>query len=160
MPASAISLSPGHRQAGLGVGAHDLVPDERVLRFAALARVVEVAVAPVAEALGARAARMASSKASRVTGVCRTKPTSSNATNPKIPFLRPLVDEIVEPADLSSIVLQHLDSDCLTKSNKKRLSRPEINSTTYSSTTDGATSASPRSSSAIVEGQYPKNLDA
>ncbi|KAL8285053.1 hypothetical protein RB600_009474, partial [Gaeumannomyces tritici] len=44
----------------------------------------------------------------------------------KKPFLRPLVDEIVEPADPPSIVLRHLDSDCLTESNKKRLSRPEI----------------------------------
>lgn len=42
------------------------------------------------------------------------------------PFLRPLVDEICEPADPPSIVLRHLDSDALTESNRKRLSRPEI----------------------------------
>jgi RIO-like serine/threonine protein kinase len=42
------------------------------------------------------------------------------------PFLRPLVDEIHEPADPPSIVLRYLDSDVLTESNKKRLSRPEI----------------------------------
>ncbi|KAL2174911.1 kinase-like domain-containing protein [Thermothelomyces heterothallicus CBS 202.75] len=42
------------------------------------------------------------------------------------PFLRPLVDEIREPADPPSIVLRYLDSDVLTESNKKRLSRPEI----------------------------------
>jgi serine/threonine protein kinase len=42
------------------------------------------------------------------------------------PFLRPLVDEITKPADPPSIVLRYLDSDVLTESNKKRLSRPEI----------------------------------
>ncbi|KAK4136882.1 kinase-like protein [Trichocladium antarcticum] len=42
------------------------------------------------------------------------------------PFLRPLVDEIREPADPPSIVLRYLDSDVLVESNKKRLSRPEI----------------------------------
>ncbi|RMZ78660.1 hypothetical protein DV738_g3783, partial [Chaetothyriales sp. CBS 135597] len=42
------------------------------------------------------------------------------------PFLRPLVDEIQEPADPPSIVLKHLDTDMLSESNKKRLSRPEI----------------------------------
>ncbi|KAK3298939.1 kinase-like domain-containing protein [Chaetomium fimeti] len=42
------------------------------------------------------------------------------------PFLRPLIDEIQEPADPPSIVLGYLDSDMLTESNKKRLSRPEI----------------------------------
>ncbi|KAK4041789.1 kinase-like protein [Parachaetomium inaequale] len=42
------------------------------------------------------------------------------------PFLRPLVDDIIEPADPPSTVLRHLDSDVLTESNKKRLSRPEI----------------------------------
>lgn len=42
------------------------------------------------------------------------------------PFLRPLVDDIHDPADPPSIVLRHLDSDVLTESNKKRLSRPEI----------------------------------
>ncbi|KAK0649247.1 kinase-like domain-containing protein [Cercophora newfieldiana] len=42
------------------------------------------------------------------------------------PFLRPLVDDIHDPADPPSIVLRYLDSDVLTESNKKRLSRPEI----------------------------------
>ena len=41
-------------------------------------------------------------------------------------FLRPLIDEIHDPADPRSIVLRYLDSDVLTESNKKRLSRPEI----------------------------------
>ncbi|KAL2166366.1 hypothetical protein VTG60DRAFT_2899 [Thermothelomyces hinnuleus] len=41
-------------------------------------------------------------------------------------FLRPLIDEIQDPADPLSIVLRYLDSDVLTESNKKRLSRPEI----------------------------------
>ncbi|KAK3311893.1 hypothetical protein B0H66DRAFT_578709 [Apodospora peruviana] len=40
-------------------------------------------------------------------------------------FLRPLVDDIHDPADPPSIVLCYLDSDMLTESNKKRLSRPE-----------------------------------
>ncbi|GJD04366.1 kinase [Colletotrichum higginsianum] len=44
----------------------------------------------------------------------------------RTPFLRPLVDEIQESADPSSIVLRYLDSDMLAESNKKRLSRPEI----------------------------------
>ncbi|KAL2195253.1 kinase-like domain-containing protein [Corynascus similis CBS 632.67] len=42
------------------------------------------------------------------------------------PFLRPLLDEIVEPSDPPSVLLKHLDSDLLTESNRKRLSRPEI----------------------------------
>jgi len=41
-------------------------------------------------------------------------------------FLRPLIDEIHDPADPCSIVLRYLDNDVLTESNKKRLSRPEI----------------------------------
>ncbi|KAK4452900.1 kinase-like protein [Podospora aff. communis PSN243] len=41
-------------------------------------------------------------------------------------FLRPLIDEIEDPADPASVVLRYLDSDVLTESNKKRLSRPEI----------------------------------
>jgi serine/threonine protein kinase len=41
-------------------------------------------------------------------------------------FLRPLVDDIYDPPDPPSIVLRYLDSDVLTESNKKRLSRPEI----------------------------------
>lgn len=42
------------------------------------------------------------------------------------PVLRPLLDEIIEPSDPPSIVLKHPDSDLLTESNLKRLSRPEI----------------------------------
>ncbi|KAJ4290677.1 hypothetical protein N0V88_006425 [Collariella sp. IMI 366227] len=45
---------------------------------------------------------------------------------PETPFLRLLVDEISEPADPPFIVLRHMDSDVLSESNKKRLSRPEI----------------------------------
>jgi len=44
----------------------------------------------------------------------------------KTPFLRPIIDEIQEPADPPSIVLRHLDSELLTESKKKRLTRPEI----------------------------------
>ncbi|KAK3306268.1 kinase-like domain-containing protein [Chaetomium strumarium] len=44
----------------------------------------------------------------------------------KTPFLRPLLDQIVEPSDPPSIVLKHLDTDLLTESNRKRLSCPEI----------------------------------
>lgn len=44
----------------------------------------------------------------------------------KSPFIRPLVDEIEDPADPPSIILKYLDSDLLTESNAKRLSRPEI----------------------------------
>ncbi|KAJ9134199.1 Kinase-like protein [Coniochaeta hoffmannii] len=44
----------------------------------------------------------------------------------KTPFLRPLVDELQDPAEPPSIVLKYLDSDLLTESNKKRLSRPDI----------------------------------
>ncbi|KAM7214579.1 kinase-like protein [Rhypophila decipiens] len=45
---------------------------------------------------------------------------------PETRFIRPLIDEIHTPADPPSIVLRHLDSDVLTESNKKTLSRPEI----------------------------------
>ncbi|KAK3986835.1 kinase-like protein [Cladorrhinum sp. PSN332] len=44
----------------------------------------------------------------------------------KTRFIRPLVDEIHDPADPPSIVLRHLDSNVLAESDKKRLSRPEI----------------------------------
>ncbi|KXX77786.1 Serine/threonine-protein kinase PAK 4 [Madurella mycetomatis] len=44
----------------------------------------------------------------------------------KTPFLRPVIDEIWEPTDPPSIVLRHLDSQLLTESKKKRLTRPEI----------------------------------
>jgi len=37
-----------------------------------------------------------------------------------------LVDELQDPAEPPSIVLKYLDSDLLTESNKKRLSRPDI----------------------------------
>ncbi|KAK5652215.1 hypothetical protein OQA88_10712 [Cercophora sp. LCS_1] len=42
------------------------------------------------------------------------------------PFLRPLVDNINDPANPPSIVLHYLDGNILTESNKKRLPRPEI----------------------------------
>lgn len=42
------------------------------------------------------------------------------------PFLRPLVDEIEEPSEPASIVLQYMDADLLNESNKTRLTRPEI----------------------------------
>lgn len=44
----------------------------------------------------------------------------------KTPYLRPLIDEIQEPAEPPSIVLGYLDTDLLRESNKQRLSRPEI----------------------------------
>ncbi|OLN95709.1 Serine/threonine-protein kinase cst-1 [Colletotrichum chlorophyti] len=44
----------------------------------------------------------------------------------KTPFLHPLIDEVQEPADPPSIILRHLDSELLTKSKKKRLTRSEI----------------------------------
>jgi serine/threonine protein kinase len=46
----------------------------------------------------------------------------------KTRHLRPLLDEILpeDPADPPSIVLRHLDSELLTESNNKRLTRPEI----------------------------------
>ncbi|WQF78552.1 Putative serine/threonine-protein kinase, active [Colletotrichum destructivum] len=45
---------------------------------------------------------------------------------PKTPFLRPMIDEVHKPADPPSIVLRHLDSELLTESRRRRLSRPEI----------------------------------
>ncbi|KAK0750750.1 kinase-like domain-containing protein [Schizothecium vesticola] len=45
---------------------------------------------------------------------------------PETPILRPLIDDIHDPADPPSIALRYLDSDALTESDKKRLSRPEI----------------------------------
>ncbi|KZL72500.1 serine/threonine protein kinase [Colletotrichum tofieldiae] len=45
---------------------------------------------------------------------------------PKTPFLRPIIDEVLRPADPPSIILRHLDSELLTESKKKRLTRPEI----------------------------------
>ncbi|TVY73142.1 Serine/threonine-protein kinase STE20 [Lachnellula suecica] len=44
----------------------------------------------------------------------------------KTPFIRPVVDEIVDPSDPPSIVLRYLDSQLLTESRKWRLTRPEI----------------------------------
>lgn len=42
------------------------------------------------------------------------------------PFIRPLIDDIVEPSEPASIVLRYLDTDLLKESNKKRLSRSDI----------------------------------
>lgn len=44
----------------------------------------------------------------------------------RAPSLRPLVDEIVDPADPPAIVLKYLDSDLLVEPKKKTLARPEI----------------------------------
>ncbi|KAK1579442.1 serine/threonine protein kinase [Colletotrichum navitas] len=44
----------------------------------------------------------------------------------KTPFLRPIIDEIIRPTDPPSLILRHLDSELLTESKKKRLTRPEI----------------------------------
>ncbi|KAI0409232.1 serine/threonine protein kinase [Xylaria palmicola] len=44
----------------------------------------------------------------------------------KSSFIRPLIDEIQQPADPPSIILRHLDSELLTESKNKRLTRPEI----------------------------------
>lgn len=43
-----------------------------------------------------------------------------------MPFLHPIMDEVISPADPPSIVLRHLDSELLAESRKKRLTRPEI----------------------------------
>lgn len=44
----------------------------------------------------------------------------------KTPFIRAMLDEIVEPADPPAIVLKHLDDDLMHASFKKRLSRLEV----------------------------------
>ena len=44
----------------------------------------------------------------------------------RTPFLRPLIDEIVEPADPPAIVLQYLDDHLLHASVSQRLSNQEI----------------------------------
>lgn len=44
----------------------------------------------------------------------------------RTPYLRPLIDEIEEPADPSTIVLQYLDDDLLKESIRKPLNRKEI----------------------------------
>lgn len=41
-------------------------------------------------------------------------------------YLRPLLDEILEPPEPASIALKYLDTDLLQESRKERLSRPEI----------------------------------
>ncbi|EUC43626.1 hypothetical protein COCMIDRAFT_38429 [Bipolaris oryzae ATCC 44560] len=43
----------------------------------------------------------------------------------KTPFLRPIIDEVISPADPPSIILRHLDSELLTESTNKRPTRPE-----------------------------------
>lgn len=42
------------------------------------------------------------------------------------PYLRPLVDEIQQPAEPPSIVLEMMDTDLLTQSNTDRLLRDDI----------------------------------
>lgn len=42
------------------------------------------------------------------------------------PSIRPLIDEIIEPSEPQSIVLKYLDTELLTESNRKRLSRSDI----------------------------------
>lgn len=37
-----------------------------------------------------------------------------------------MIDQVLEPADPPSIILRYLDSELLTESKKKRLTRPEI----------------------------------
>jgi serine/threonine protein kinase len=44
----------------------------------------------------------------------------------KTPYLRPLIDEIVEPADPPAIVLKHLETNLLAASNSKKLTGREI----------------------------------
>lgn len=44
----------------------------------------------------------------------------------RTPYLRPLIDEIVEPADPPAIVLKHLEDELLASSNKKKLTTNEI----------------------------------
>ncbi|KAL2368287.1 STE/STE20 protein kinase [Blastomyces gilchristii SLH14081] len=44
----------------------------------------------------------------------------------RTPYLRPLIDEIVDPADPPAIVLKHLEDELLSSSNAKRMSGKEI----------------------------------
>ncbi|KAF7955674.1 hypothetical protein EAE96_004600 [Botrytis aclada] len=44
----------------------------------------------------------------------------------RTPFLRPLIDEIVDPNDPPTIVLKHLDEDLMTETYRKRLAKPEL----------------------------------
>ncbi|KAL2019226.1 hypothetical protein VTK56DRAFT_9953 [Thermocarpiscus australiensis] len=70
--------------------------------------------------------RTALSRAFAAIGACRMKPNILKRYQSRTPFLRPLIDEIQEPADPPSIVLKHMDSELLTESKKKRLTHPEI----------------------------------
>lgn len=44
----------------------------------------------------------------------------------RTPYLRPLINEIVEPVDPPAIVLRHLEDGVLASSNKKKLTTKEI----------------------------------
>jgi serine/threonine protein kinase len=44
----------------------------------------------------------------------------------KTPYIRPIIDKIIDPTDPPAIVLRYLDSQLLTESRKQRLTRPEI----------------------------------
>lgn len=44
----------------------------------------------------------------------------------RTPFIRPLVDEVVEPSDPPAIVLRHLDENLLDASIARKLTSPEI----------------------------------
>jgi hypothetical protein len=44
----------------------------------------------------------------------------------KTPFLRPLLDEIQDPASPPAIILKYIDDDILHTSNRKRLARAEV----------------------------------
>jgi hypothetical protein len=48
------------------------------------------------------------------------------ALQPRTPFLRPLVDEIEDPATPVTIALRHLDSELLTETRKRALNRKEL----------------------------------
>lgn len=45
---------------------------------------------------------------------------------PRTPFIRPLIDEIVDPSDPPAIVLKHLDDHLLNASASQRLTSREI----------------------------------
>lgn len=49
-----------------------------------------------------------------------------NRFQSRTPFIRPFIDEIVEPADPPAIVLKHLDDHLLNASVSKRLTNQEI----------------------------------
>jgi tRNA A-37 threonylcarbamoyl transferase component Bud32 len=44
----------------------------------------------------------------------------------RTPFLRPLLDELIQPADPTAIVLRHLDDHLLNASIKQTLNRKEL----------------------------------